>query len=79
MDGIFDRRLRGLLNKITKESFTTISTQVVTPINGAESNAQTLLRVVRLVYEHGIGRRRLLGHLCSSVPNDHGGDQSEHR
>ncbi len=54
MDGIFDRRLRGLLNKITKESFTTISTQVVTPINGAESNAQTLLRVVRLVYEHGI-------------------------
>lgn len=53
-DDIFYRKIRGLLNKITRGSFTSISTQFLTLVNGPEINAQAVLRVVQLIYEHGI-------------------------
>jgi len=51
----FDRNIRGLLNKITTGSFASISAQIVSLVNGLDGgDAQILLHVVQLVYEHGI-------------------------
>lgn len=51
---ISDRTLRGLLNKIAKESFALISTQIAALINECEHDDQTLSLVIRLIYEHGV-------------------------
>ncbi|KAJ7018326.1 armadillo-type protein [Mycena alexandri] len=57
---IADRRVKGLLNKLTMENFDSISGQIIEWANKSEEekDGRTLLQVIRLVFEHAIDDER---------------------
>jgi translation initiation factor 4G len=50
---LVDRKVKGLLNKLTMEKFDSISDQIITHANKSEnqSDGRTLIQVIRLVFE----------------------------
>ncbi|KAK1230558.1 hypothetical protein PQX77_006358 [Marasmius sp. AFHP31] len=53
---VVDRKVRGLLNKITLENFDSISDQIITWANKSEKekDGRTLIQVIRLVFQKAI-------------------------
>ncbi|KAJ7039022.1 armadillo-type protein [Mycena alexandri] len=69
---IADRRVKGLLNKLTMENFNSISGRIIEWANKSEEekDGRTLLQVIRLVFEHVIDDERwseMYARLCRKM------------
>ena len=77
-----DRKVTGLLNKLTMEKFDSISDQIITWANKSEKeiNGRSLHRVIQLLFEHAIRNtwpevyarlcRRMMERISSKVQDD---------
>ncbi|KAJ7039020.1 armadillo-type protein [Mycena alexandri] len=69
---IVDRKVKGLLNKLTMENFDSISDQIIEWANKSEKekDERTLILVIRLVFEHAIDDERwseMYARLCRKM------------
>ncbi|OBZ69587.1 Eukaryotic translation initiation factor 4 gamma [Grifola frondosa] len=69
---VVDRKVRGLLNKLTMESFDSISDQIIALANGSEKerDGRTLIQVIRVVFEQAADeamRSEMYGRLCRKM------------
>ena len=78
-----ERKVKGLLNKLTREKFDSISDQVITwaSVSETENDGRTLNHVVRLIFEHATDEaawseiyarlcRKMMDRISSNVKDD---------